>query len=167
MLPLSLLRTGQNHQILVELKNGETYNGILVNCDNWMNINLKNVIRTSKDTDKFWKIQSCYIRGNTIKYISVPDEIIDLVVEEEHTFKSYQPTGRGDGSGRGRGRGGENSRGRGEYTGRGRGDYSNRGRGGGTGGDSSSSRGRGDGSTRGRGGEFRGRGGRGRGGVPS
>ena len=33
---------------LVELKNGETYNGHLVNCDNWMNISLKEVICTSR-----------------------------------------------------------------------------------------------------------------------
>ncbi|EFA75627.1 LSM domain-containing protein [Heterostelium album PN500] len=143
MLPLSLLRTGQGHQIMVELKNGETFNGYLVNCDNWMNINLKNVIRTSKDSDKFWKLQSCYIRGNTIKYISVPDEIIDMVVEEEQVVKQHQPAssaGRGDSSSRGRGRGrGDGSGGRGR-------------------GDGSSSRGRGDGSVgRGRG-EYRGRG---------
>jgi len=33
---------------LVELKNGETYNGHLVNCDNWMNIQLREVICTSR-----------------------------------------------------------------------------------------------------------------------
>ena len=33
---------------MVELKNGDTYNGKLVNCDSWMNINLQNVIRTSR-----------------------------------------------------------------------------------------------------------------------
>ena len=38
MLPLSLLKTSQGHPMLVELKNGETYNGELVSCDNWMNI---------------------------------------------------------------------------------------------------------------------------------
>jgi len=42
-LPLSLLRTAQGHPMLVELKNGDTYNGRLVNCDSWMNINLKDV----------------------------------------------------------------------------------------------------------------------------
>ena len=47
-LPLSLLKTAQNHPMLVELKNGETYNGNLVSCDNWMNINLKDVICTSR-----------------------------------------------------------------------------------------------------------------------
>jgi small nuclear ribonucleoprotein (snRNP)-like protein len=32
----------------VELKNGETYNGVLVNCDSWMNVCLRDVTLTSK-----------------------------------------------------------------------------------------------------------------------
>ncbi|KAJ4847438.1 hypothetical protein Tsubulata_030681, partial [Turnera subulata] len=67
---------------LVELKNGETYNGHLVNCDTWMNIHLREVICTSKDGDRFWRMPECYIRGNTIKYLRVPDEVIDKVQEE-------------------------------------------------------------------------------------
>ncbi|XP_028068800.1 sm-like protein LSM4 [Camellia sinensis] len=68
---------------LVELKNGETYNGHLVNCDTWMNIHLREVICTSKDGDRFWRMPECYIRGNTIKYLRVPDEVIDKVQEEK------------------------------------------------------------------------------------
>ena len=49
MLPLSLLRTATNHPMLIELKNGDTYNGHLVSVDNWMNVNLKEVICTSRD----------------------------------------------------------------------------------------------------------------------
>ena len=33
---------------LIELKNGDTYNGHMVNCDAWMNINLREVICTSR-----------------------------------------------------------------------------------------------------------------------
>lgn len=33
---------------LVELKNGETYNGHMVQCDSWMNVHLREVICTSK-----------------------------------------------------------------------------------------------------------------------
>ncbi|GFV83885.1 u6 snRNA-associated Sm-like protein LSm4 [Trichonephila clavipes] len=119
MLPLSLLRTAQNHPMLVELKNGETYNGHLVNCDNWMNINLREVICTSRDGDKFWRMPECYVRGSTIKYMRIPDEVIDMVKEETLS------------KGRGRGdmkRGGMGQRGRGG----GRGTFGNRGgRGGG------------------------------------
>lgn len=82
MLPLSLLKTAQSHPMLVELKNGETYNGHLVNCDSWMNINLRDVICTSKDGDRFWRMPECYIRGSTIKYLRIPDEVIDMVKED-------------------------------------------------------------------------------------
>ena len=106
MLPLSLLRTAQNHPMLVELKNGETYNGHLVTCDNWMNINLREVICTSRDGDRFWRMPECYIRGSTIKYLRIPDEVIEMVKEDV----SQKGGGRG---GRGRGRGGGSFGGRG------------------------------------------------------
>ncbi|CAI9774309.1 unnamed protein product [Fraxinus pennsylvanica] len=104
MLPLSLLKTAQGHPMLVELKNGETYNGHLVNCDTWMNIHLREVICTSKDGDRFWRMPECYIRGNTIKYLRVPDEVIDKVQEEKSRSDRRPP-----GVGRGRGRGREDS----------------------------------------------------------
>ncbi|KAH9623055.1 hypothetical protein KSS87_010197 [Heliosperma pusillum] len=101
MLPLSLLKTAQGHPMLVELKNGETYNGHLVNCDTWMNIHLREVICTSKDGDRFWRMPECYIRGNTIKYLRVPDEVIDKV-QEEKIRSDRRPPGVGRGRGRGR-----------------------------------------------------------------
>ncbi|KAK3847578.1 MAG: hypothetical protein J3R72DRAFT_362102, partial [Linnemannia gamsii] len=123
-LPLSLLNTSQTHPILVELKNGETFNGHLVNCDNWMNLTLREVIQTSSDGDRFWRLTECYIRGNTIKYLRVPDEIIDMVKEDAAKQRrgghhSHQGGERG---GRGGGRGG-----RGDYNKTGRGGYNNNG----------------------------------------
>ena len=56
----------------------------------------------------------CYIRGSTIKYLRLPDEVIDLVKEEVVA----RGRGRGENRGRGgpgRGRGGP---GRGEFGGR-------------------------------------------------
>ncbi|CAB1324558.1 unnamed protein product, partial [Coregonus sp. 'balchen'] len=91
---LSLLKTAQNHPMLVELKNGETYNGHLVSCDNWMNINLREVNK-----------------GSTIKYLRIPDEIIDMVKEEVVSKgrgrggmqqNKQQGKGRGGGAGAGR-----------------------------------------------------------------
>ncbi|KAL1558409.1 sm-like protein LSM4 [Salvia divinorum] len=132
MLPLSLLKSAQGHPMLVELKNGETYNGHLVNCDTWMNIHLREVICTSKDGDRFWRMPECYVRGNTIKYLRVPDEVIDKVQEETKSRSDRRPPG----VGRGRGRGGreEGSKpkgvGRGLEDGGGRGAGAARGRGG-------------------------------------
>ncbi|OQR74566.1 u6 snRNA-associated Sm-like, partial [Tropilaelaps mercedesae] len=97
---------------LVELKNGETYNGHLVSCDNWMNINLREVICTSRDGDKFWRLPECYIRGNTIRFLRIPDEVIDMV-------KDDLLSGQGGGGRGGRGRGNFRGRGgpRGHYRG--------------------------------------------------
>ncbi|KAK9829595.1 hypothetical protein WJX72_006786 [[Myrmecia] bisecta] len=84
MLPLLLLKTAQGHPVLVELKNGETYNGHMVQCDSWMNVHLREVICTSKDGDRFFRMPETYIRGNTIKYLRVPDEVIDKVKEQDY-----------------------------------------------------------------------------------
>ncbi|XP_050434585.1 U6 snRNA-associated Sm-like protein LSm4 [Adelges cooleyi] len=130
MLPLSLLKTAQNHPMLVELKNGETYNGHLVTCDSWMNINLREVICTSKDGDRFWRLPECYIRGSMIKYLRIPDEIFDMVKEDIVVNKARGRTdnqknrgrggarqgfgGRGGGRGGGQQRGGQNNKFRGK-----------------------------------------------------
>ncbi len=62
-----------------------------------------------KDGDRFWKIPECYIRGNTIKYLRLPEDILGLVKEDinDKPTRSGPPTrrpfrGRGDG-----GRGGK------------------------------------------------------------
>lgn len=103
--------------MLVELKNGDTYNGRLVNADSWMNISLEEVICTSRDGDRFWKLAECYIRGNSIKYLRIPDEIIDMVPQEEvvkekknRTFSQRGRGGRVNTTGRIRGRGGRGGR---------------------------------------------------------
>ena len=44
-------RTNATLSQLVELKNGETYNGHMVQCDSWMNVHLREVICTSKARD--------------------------------------------------------------------------------------------------------------------
>jgi U6 snRNA-associated Sm-like protein LSm4 len=52
--------------MLVELKNGETLNGHLVQCDTYMNLTLKEVVQTSPDGDKFFRLPECYVRGNNV-----------------------------------------------------------------------------------------------------
>ncbi|KAI9054928.1 hypothetical protein LZ554_002071 [Drepanopeziza brunnea f. sp. 'monogermtubi'] len=126
MLPLGLLTAAQGHPMLVELKNGETLNGHLVTCDTWMNLTLKEVVQTSPDGDQFFRLPEVYVKGNNIKYLRVPDEIIDLVKDQQQREQSSGYRGgrggaqRGDHGGRGgdRGRGG---RGGGRGRGRGRG----------------------------------------------
>ena len=77
MLPNSVLASAINQPILIEVKNGETYNGDLVSCDNWMNLILKRVIWTSSEGEKFKKMKECYIRGNNIKYVRLSEQVLD------------------------------------------------------------------------------------------
>ena len=78
------MKTAEGNPILVELKNGDTYNGILVSCNMFMNITMTEVVCTSRNGDRFWKMPECYVRGNTIKYLRIPDEIIDQVSVDEN-----------------------------------------------------------------------------------
>ncbi|ESK95189.1 hypothetical protein Moror_1007 [Moniliophthora roreri MCA 2997] len=126
MLPLSLLNAAQNKPMLVELKNGETFNGHLVNCDNFMNITLREVYQTSPDGDRFWKLKECYIRGSTIKYLRIPETLLDSVKEEQNRAREAGRSARGGGmpnrGGRGApARGGRGGRGAPMRGGRGRG----------------------------------------------
>ncbi|KZZ87016.1 Like-Sm ribonucleoprotein (LSM)-related domain protein [Ascosphaera apis ARSEF 7405] len=110
--------------MLVELKNGETLNGHLVNCDNFMNLVLKSVVQTSPEGDKFMQLPEVYVRGNNIKYLRIPDEIVDLAREQQQQTQNQNRNrgghnhygqqrdygrsdrgGRGGRGGRGRGRG--------------------------------------------------------------
>jgi len=29
----------------------------------------------SQDGERFWRMPECYVRGNTIKYLRIPDEV--------------------------------------------------------------------------------------------
>ncbi|OEH76742.1 u6 snRNA associated sm-like protein [Cyclospora cayetanensis] len=68
---------------MVELKNGETYSGMLAACDGFMNLHLKNSVCTSKDGERFWKVSECFLRGNTVKYARLQEELVTLVKEEK------------------------------------------------------------------------------------
>lgn len=65
----------------------------------------------AQDGDKFWRMPECYIRGSTIKYLRIPDEIIDMVKEEVVSkgrgrggMQQNKQQGKGRGGGVGRGK---------------------------------------------------------------
>ncbi|EEC46234.1 predicted protein, partial [Phaeodactylum tricornutum CCAP 1055/1] len=115
-LPLTLLRAANGSPILVELKGGDTYNGRVVNCDTFMNMNLQDVICTSADGEHFSKLPSCYIRGSSIKYLRLPPSLLETAAAQQEEEERNSPF-RG---GRGRGRGRMDSSGTGRSGGRGR-----------------------------------------------
>lgn len=48
-----------------------------------MNVSMKQVVRTSRDGDEFWNMPEVYVRGNTIKYVRIPDTVLDSLAEEK------------------------------------------------------------------------------------
>ncbi|KAG6282313.1 hypothetical protein E4U48_004616 [Claviceps purpurea] len=149
MLPLSLLNAAQGHPMLVELKNGETLNGHLVQCDTWMNLTLREVVQTSPGGDNKaapgGRINTYHhppayeakINRNSvtdilfviqIKYLRVDNDIIDKVNESQKGQQNFRG-GRGNHGQSRADHHGHNARGGGGGGDRGRG-----GRGGGGGG---------------------------------
>ncbi|KZP13744.1 hypothetical protein FIBSPDRAFT_869018 [Athelia psychrophila] len=67
-----------------------------------MNITLREVYQTNSDGDRFWKLKECYIRGSTIKYLRVPDTLLDTVKEEQARARESGRGGRGGSGPRGK-----------------------------------------------------------------
>lgn len=80
---------------------------------------MREVICTSKDGDRFWRMPECYIRGSTIKYLRIPDEVIDMVKEEAQQKQRNRSEMNNKGRGGGQRGGGQNRGGRGGFQGRG------------------------------------------------
>ena len=67
---------------MVDTKNGESYDGVLAGCDNYMNMKLTDVTITSSD-GKFSHCPEVFIRGNNIKSIQFQDDkILDKHAED-------------------------------------------------------------------------------------
>lgn len=58
--------------MMVEMKDGETLNGHLLNCDSFMNLTLKEVVRTSADGERFFRMPEAYVRGNNVRLLPFP-----------------------------------------------------------------------------------------------
>ena len=136
---------------LVETKNGESYDGILTGADTYMNLRLRDVVVTAPDGLTFCKHPVAFIRGNNIKSIQMPGDILERHVQElkkkeaeakamksgKERGRSHSTSGRGGFPDRGHSRGGGFGRGSGDRNrsqdsrgrGRGRGDSYFRGRG--------------------------------------
>lgn len=77
-----MLTSVKGQEILVELKNGETVYGKLNDCDLWMNLTLSEVIYNFNKGEKFNKMEEIYIRGNHIKFLRMPDQVMDYAKEQ-------------------------------------------------------------------------------------
>ena len=60
---------------MVDTKNGESYEGILEGCDNYMNLRLAQVTISSAD-GRFHSSKLTFIRGNNIKSIQFEESVL-------------------------------------------------------------------------------------------
>ena len=71
-MPITLLHEGEGHVVTVELKNGETYRGLLSEAEDTMNCQLKDVTMTARD-GRVTRLEQVFLRGGQIKFIVLPE----------------------------------------------------------------------------------------------
>lgn len=70
--------------VLVQLKSGEIYRGLLVSAEDTMNVSLSDVIRTARN-GQISKLPNVYLRGSSIRFIALPD-----LLKNAPVFKKVQ-----------------------------------------------------------------------------
>mmetsp|Transcript_6900 Transcript_6900/g.11583 ORF Transcript_6900/g.11583 Transcript_6900/m.11583 type:complete len:110 (+) Transcript_6900:35-364(+) len=70
--PIKLLHEAELHIITLELKTGEIYRGQLVEAEDNMNVQMKNITVTEKDGKKT-KLEYAFIRGSKVRWFILPD----------------------------------------------------------------------------------------------
>ncbi|EDQ88798.1 uncharacterized protein MONBRDRAFT_32618 [Monosiga brevicollis MX1] len=70
--PIKIMHEGEGHVVTIELKNGEIYRGKLVEAEDNMNSQLRDVTFTARD-GQVAHVESVYIRGSKIRFFVLPD----------------------------------------------------------------------------------------------
>ncbi|KAG5513696.1 hypothetical protein PMAC_000734 [Pneumocystis sp. 'macacae'] len=95
-IPLKLLHEAAGHIVTCELSNGSTYRGKLLEAEDNMNIQLKDITVTARD-GRVSHLDQAYIRGSHVRFFIVPD-----MLRNAPMFRSRAVRGRGIGMARGR-----------------------------------------------------------------
>jgi small nuclear ribonucleoprotein D3 len=99
-LPLKLIPCtshSQGHVVTLEITSGQVYRGKLIEAEDNMNVQLKDITVTARD-GRVSHLDQVYIRGSHVRFFIVPDML-------RYVFESARGEGRGrreggDGSGR-------------------------------------------------------------------
>lgn len=119
-IPTKLLHEAVGHVVTVELKSGEMYRGQLFDCEDNMNVQLKDVVATARDGSTR-HVTHLYVRGSRVRWFVVPDMLKNAPMFKRISHPRVW-AGRGMGAGteaaaagggRGGGRGGRGGGGRG------------------------------------------------------
>eukprot|EP00640_Fibrocapsa_japonica_P004729 CAMPEP_0113943140 /NCGR_PEP_ID=MMETSP1339-20121228/19207_1 /TAXON_ID=94617 /ORGANISM="Fibrocapsa japonica" /LENGTH=133 /DNA_ID=CAMNT_0000947925 /DNA_START=122 /DNA_END=519 /DNA_ORIENTATION=+ /assembly_acc=CAM_ASM_000762 len=73
-IPIIMLHDAEGCIVTVELKNGETYRGLLDEAEDNMNCILVDVTKTTP-MGKISKVDQLYVRGSQISFVVVPDTL--------------------------------------------------------------------------------------------
>lgn len=95
-LPIKLLHEAQGHFITIELKNGLTIRGHLLDAEDNMNLQIKNPVITHR-SGRIVQSEHVYIRGSQVRFIVFPD-----LLKHAPMFGEGVRKGRGIGLGRGK-----------------------------------------------------------------
>lgn len=101
--PVKLLHEGEGHVVSVELKNGEIYRGMLVEAEDTMNCQMKEVTMTARD-GRISRLENVFLRGGNIKYIILPELLKSApILKKIQGMKTKTDGGGGSGPGMGAG----------------------------------------------------------------
>ncbi|KAJ3109808.1 small nuclear ribonucleoprotein Sm D3 [Phlyctochytrium planicorne] len=98
-IPIKLLHEAMGHIVTLELKSGVIYRGKLLEAEDNMNVQLKEIAVTARD-GRVTHLEQVYVRGSQVRYFIVPD-----MLKNAPMFKRVGPgatKGRGIGLGRGK-----------------------------------------------------------------
>ncbi|KAL9591002.1 MAG: hypothetical protein Q9203_000198 [Teloschistes exilis] len=95
-IPIKLLNEAQNHVVTLEITSGQVYRGKLIEAEDNMNVQLKDITVTARD-GRVSHLDQVYIRGSHVRFFIVPD-----MLRNAPMFRSRGVRGRGVGMARGR-----------------------------------------------------------------
>ncbi|TKA82361.1 hypothetical protein B0A49_00102 [Cryomyces minteri] len=95
-IPIKLLNEATGHVITLEITSGQVYRGKLLEAEDNMNIQLKDITVTARD-GRVSHLDQVYIRGSHVRFFIVPD-----MLRNAPMFRTRGTRGRGVGLARGR-----------------------------------------------------------------
>ncbi|GAA5981042.1 hypothetical protein JCM11641_001437 [Rhodosporidiobolus odoratus] len=82
----SVLKTLQDQELTVELKNDMAIRGQLKSVDQFLNIKLDNIkVQDEERYPHMVAVRNCFIRGSTVRYVQLPREAVDTTLLEDAT----------------------------------------------------------------------------------
>ncbi|KAJ4299550.1 hypothetical protein N0V90_004796 [Kalmusia sp. IMI 367209] len=88
-IPIKLLNEAAGHIVTLEITSGEVYRGKLIEAEDNMNVQLKDITVTARD-GRVAHLEQVYIRGSHVRYFIVPD-----MLRNAPMFRSRGTRGRG------------------------------------------------------------------------